>query len=424
MTRFARALRLAPTAIAAALCLSGATATLAASTGSAKPTAEPTAPLRVAAAFEPVTQISNGVTRAIGMEAPLSKELGVAVSVTSSRSLRQIAIGTRSGDFDVLWIPSNLAVGAIKNAEYEIVGFDGRMDKMALLVGADIGKFEDLKGRTLYLPQEDSLASVAGTALLSGHSVKLSDFGAVFISGSYEVGAFAIGKKLSSATVLPETTAKAWLDVHPGQGRIIELSAPVPGQTLVVKRSLNLATKQRLASWFAAQASIPALARTEPAAYKYITGLGHYTPDEATGVRKVTAGEVTELTKAGAQLVDVRTSAEFEAKHIPTAKLLPYTEYSPRMVGADLSHDGFDVTKLAGAKKVIVYCNGPECWKSFKAAVRASASKQFDAVYWFRGGMPEWERSGHAVTAGLATSLISGALRSSPKDRGSENVAP
>ena len=94
----------------------------------------------------------------------------------------------------------------------------------------------------------------------------------------------------------------------------------------------------------------------------------------------------------------MRTAAEFETKHIPGAKLLPYEEYSARIVGADLSKDGFDVSKLASNSKVVLYCNGPECWKSFKAALRANDSKRFEAVYWFRGGMPEWEKAGLPVT--------------------------
>lgn len=383
-----------------------ATSAPARSAANAEATAAPTA-LRVGVAFDPVNQAANGYARAIGLEATLTKAVGLPVRVVGSRSLREIAIGTRSAEYDALWVPANLAVGAIKDPRYEVVGFDGRMSKMALIVTPEIASFADLKGKTLYLPQEDSPASSVGTAMLSDNGIRLSDFRLVFTSGSYEVAEFALLKKLCAATIMPEAAAKAWLAAHPGAGKILQVSAPVPGQTLIARKILGAATKQQLSEYFAAQASVRALAVATPASYKYITGLSQYTPDDVAGVRKVSAKEVTELAKEGVQVVDVRSAAEFDAKHIPAARHLSYEEYSARIVGADLANDGFDVSKLAGVKKVVLYCNGPECWKSFKAAVRANASKQFDAVYWFRGGMPEWERAGLPVTAAKGAAVAS-----------------
>ena len=385
------------------------TACLATVTHAATPTipAKSAAPaegqaLSVLVAFEPLDQESNSLKRRASSEASLAKALNAPVAVIGSRVLRDVAIGIRSGDFDALWVPSNLAVSAAKETFYEIVGFDGRMTPMAFVVGPDIGKFEDLKRRTLYLPQEDSSASAVATALLSDHGMRPKDFISVFTSGSYEVGSFAIAKKFSAATVMPEAIAKALLSANPQAGRILEVSPTVPGQTLVVRKTLSTVRKSQLADWAASQAAVPALTPAAPAAFKYITGLGHYTPEEVAGVSKVSANEVLTLTKAGAQVIDVRTAAEYQAKHIPQAQLVPYDERSPRFVDAEFGNDNFDLTKLAGVKKVVMYCNGPECWKSFKAVQRAQASKQFEAVYWFRGGIPEWERMGLPVTGGAA----------------------
>lgn len=404
MNRTSGSLRLTATVVGFALATL-ASVVVAAPTSSPAPTrsvagGEAAATMfRVGVAFDPVNQSSNGYSRAIGLEAPLSKAIGAPVRVISSRSLREIAIGTRSAEYDALWVPANLAVGAIKDPRYEMIGFDGRMSKMALVVTPDIASFSDLKGKTLYLPQEDSPASSVGTALLSDNGIRLSDFRLVFTSGSYEVAEFALQKKLCAATIMPEAAAKAWLAAHPGAGKILEVSAPVPGQTLIARKVLGAATKQQISDYFAGQASVRVLAVATPALYNYIMGISQYTPDDVAGVRKVTAREVTELAKEGAQVVDVRSAAEFDAKHIPAARHVSYEEYSARIVGADLANDGFDISKLAGVKKIVLYCNGPECWKSFKAAVRANASRQFDAVYWFRGGMPEWERAGLPVTA-------------------------
>ena len=353
--------------------------------------------IRVVTAFEPVTAASNGYLKAQSLEAGLSKALGQAVKVSSQHSLRNVAIDTRSGNYDALWVPSNLAVSAIKDQRYEMIGFDGQMTRFALVATAGIADFKALKGGNLYLPQEDSSAGAVATGLLSDHGIRLTDFKSIFTSGNYEVAQMAVEQRITSVTSLPEPVVQAWLKLHPGGGRVLEVSAPVPGQTLVVLKTLSATTKQRLSEWFASQANVSALTAVTPAAFKYVTGLSHYTPEEVAGVQKVTASEVANLVKAGAQIVDVRTASEFTAKHIPAATLLPYAENSPRYVGADISRDGFDVNKLQSSKSLILYCNGPECWKSYKAALRAIASKQFAQVYWFRGGLPEWERNGLAI---------------------------
>ena len=49
----------------------------------------------------------------------------------------------------------------------------------------------------------------------------------------------------------------------------------------------------------------------------------------------------------------------------------------------------------------VFLCNGPECWKSYKASHQAVALG-FKTVYWFRGGMPEWRAKGLATAKGEA----------------------
>ena len=76
---------------------------------------------------------------------------------------------------------------------------------------------------------------------------------------------------------------------------------------------------------------------------------------------------------------------------------MPYHEDSPRVAGGKYLEDGFDVDQVATQKQVIYYCNGPECWKSYKAAQRTVADGRVAQVYWLRGGLPEWERQGLPV---------------------------
>ena len=69
---------------------------------------------------------------------------------------------------------------------------------------------------------------------------------------------------------------------------------------------------------------------------------------------------------------------------------------------------------------MVFLCNGPECWKSYKAS-RAAARRGLSKVYWFRGGMPEWrekrlpvEGSAGAALAKLPAAGAKPAARRSP----------
>jgi len=357
-------------------------------------------PIRIAFEVEPLTLESNAARLAEPMQAAMNKTLPFPVKVRISRSLRETLRGALAGEFDALWVPSTLAVAAVAGKRYELAGYDGKSTAIALLAAPDVSGFRGVERVTLMLPQDDSPASVVAAAMLSDRGVPVSSFHQVFTDGSYEVAAFAIDQRLSGLTAVPEPMAREFLAQHPSAGRILAVSPAIPGQTLVTRKGLDENVKARLDAWFATmQAGSPRLAQPLPAVFKYVTGLTHYTPDAPAGITKVDARAVQALAREGAVVVDVRTQNEFDAKHLPGARLQPYIENSPRILGTDLSKDLFEVDKLAGASRVVFYCNGPECWKSFKAVQVARASGRFSAIYWFRGGLPEWEREGMPVVA-------------------------
>ena len=116
------------------------------------------------------------------------------------------------------------------------------------------------------------------------------------------------------------------------------------------------------------------------------------------GAKVVKADEAKKLADAGAAVIDTRVATENAEKTIKGSKNVVYKEKSVKAVDFDASADQFDLTKLPSDKAapIVFFCNGPECWKSYKgstAALKAGYSK----VFWFRGGMPEW------VAAGLPT---------------------
>lgn len=122
------------------------------------------------------------------------------------------------------------------------------------------------------------------------------------------------------------------------------------------------------------------------------------TPASLAGAKVVKADEAKKLADAGAAMIDTRVATENAEKTIKGAKNVVYKEKSAKAADFDVSLDQFDLTKLPADKAapIVFFCNGPECWKSYKgstAALKAGYSK----VFWFRGGMPEW------VAAGLPT---------------------
>ena len=99
----------------------------------------------------------------------------------------------------------------------------------------------------------------------------------------------------------------------------------------------------------------------------------------------------------GAAIVDARNDKEFKAAHIPKAVLVPYVEKSLKDVAFDAKLDQFvGLEKFDKSRPTIFACNGAECWKSYKAS-KAALQQGFKQVYWFRGGLPEWEAAGLPV---------------------------
>jgi rhodanese-related sulfurtransferase len=136
--------------------------------------------------------------------------------------------------------------------------------------------------------------------------------------------------------------------------------------------------------------------------FKYVSTLGYFTPRTLPGATVVEASTVAQLLQSGATYVDTRNEAEFKAGHVPGAVLVPYHEKSAKEVDFDAGKDSFELAKLGPDRNapLVFACNGPECWKSYKAS-QAAIKAGYRKVYWFRGGFPEWRSSGmkHDVAA-------------------------
>jgi rhodanese-related sulfurtransferase len=119
-------------------------------------------------------------------------------------------------------------------------------------------------------------------------------------------------------------------------------------------------------------------------------------PPTLAGVAVVTADQAKKMVEGGTPIIDTRVGNEYADAHVKGAKNVPYKEKSAKDVSFNAKEDQFDLAKLPGDKNapVIFYCNGPECWKSYKASKVASEAG-YRKVQWLRGGFPEWKAKGY-----------------------------
>jgi rhodanese-related sulfurtransferase len=120
------------------------------------------------------------------------------------------------------------------------------------------------------------------------------------------------------------------------------------------------------------------------------------TPDSLKGTQLVDAAKAKSLIDGGAVAIDARVANEFAEAHIKGAQNVPYKEKSAKSADFDASKDSFDLSKLPADKNasLVIYCNGPECWKSYKAS-EAAVKGGYKNVHWFRTGMPAWKAAGY-----------------------------
>ena len=69
-----------------------------------------------------------------------------------------------------------------------------------------------------------------------------------------------------------------------------------------------------------------------------------------------------------------------------------------KKVDWDRSKDKWKNKNLPADKSttMVFYCNGVNCWKSYKASVVAG-EMGYTNVKWMQGGMPEWTAAGYPV---------------------------
>ena len=339
-------------------------------------------------------------------ESGLSKAAGQPVTLTTSDDLADVMRATRSASYDIFIAPAQVAASLLQRG-YELVGATHKSDKYLLVGLQPIATVPAMKGRRLYLPQQDSIYTYMARGMLSEAGLSFQDLRAVQYEKFPQAGLTALTLATADATVVREDDWAEWSAVHPGIARVLATSQPVPGGfSIVVKKDLPADARSKLAQWFSTSSSAGGLplvsVRPEAMEYRRVAELGLLSPTSLPGVTRITAREAQTLLAQGATLVDARTEKEFKTKRIRGAVSATYVERSLKDVAFNAAQDDFqalDKLSLDKTKPVIFACNGVECWLSYKAA-KVATTKGFKSVYWLRGGLPEWEEAGLPTEGG------------------------
>jgi len=334
----------------------------------------------------------------------LGKLAGARAILLPQRDLTDAMRSTRTGENDIIIAPPHVTASALIHG-YELVASTGVVAKYVLIGRSDLKAVTDLKGRRAYFPQQDSLRSYVARGLLAQEGgMTTRALKEVTYGQTSGAGLLTLAGGATDATVALETEWLEWSKSQKSPGQVLAASRPIPaGLSVVVKKSLPASVKTAVLQWVTApDFVIPGVTRFRPtsdaAPYEYVASLGIFTPAELSGVQRISAREAYELSEKGAKLVDVRTEKEYAARHARGAVNLPYVEKSLKEIDYDPKKDQFaGLGTLNKGDAVVFFCNGAECWKSFKAS-KVARDAGYARVYWLRGGMPEW------VAQGLPTS--------------------
>jgi rhodanese-related sulfurtransferase/ABC-type phosphate/phosphonate transport system substrate-binding protein len=328
--------------------------------------------------------------------ATLGKTLGQSVRVSRSTNFADVLRSTRTEEFDIYIVPAQVAASALSHG-FTLIGATPKQETFVLVVNPRVKSVAQMKGVRLYLAQEDSIYSYMAKGMLNEAGQSLQELGKLQYGNTSGAGLVAVQMGLADATVTRKSEYESWAKTYPDQAAVLLESKPVPaGLSVLARKTMADTDRTKLAQWVSGpnpnQSGLGVLSTAaDSGAYHYIGGLGHFTPLTLPGVQQVDALQAAELMKKGAQMVDTRSEKEYRAKHIGGAIWAAYLEKSAKDTTFDAKADDFSaLDKLDKGKAIVFSCNGPECWKSYKAA-KVAAEKGFKPVYWFRGGLPEWD---------------------------------
>lgn len=337
------------------------------------------------------------------LEQAMRKQSGIALQVLLSSDATADLGATRARLHDIYIAPAHVVGSAVRHGYRPVLGLDRPVQAvMAVPKDSPIQNLAQAQGKRLGLPLQDSVVTylVRGEVNAANTTLK-KHFASIYDTRYQDALLPCLQVRRCDVVAVEKAVFDRWVAAGEPVRAIME-SKPVPGLSIAVKDGAKPAA-DALQAVLDDSPALAALLRGENARavphkaedFKYVATLGYFTPRALPGAAVVDAKAVAELLQAGATYVDTRTETEFKAGHVPGAVLVPYVEKSAKEADFDPALDKFEVAKLGANREapLVFACNGPECWKSFKAA-QAAMKAGYRKVHWFRGGFPEWRSSG------------------------------
>ncbi len=338
-------------------------------------------------------------------ETALRAERSITPTWTVSTSTTEDLSSTRSRLNDVIVGPAHVIGSALRYGYTPVLGID--QPTQAVLVTATASPVDSLAraaGKRLGMPLRDSLVTYLVRGELNAENTTLTrHFGSVYHSRHQDALLLCLQIRRCDVIAVERSVYDHWI-AEGQQLKVLMTSKSAPGTSVAIKDGVKpnaAAFRSELekaigrSGTLLDNAKFRSLGRTD---FDYVSTLGYFTPRLLPGAEVLEAGAVAALVQEGAKIIDTRNAEEFKQGHIPGATLVPYVEKSDKDADFDASQDRFDVARLGTdhQAKLIFACNGPECWKSFKAS-HAAIKAGYKSVYWFRGGFPEWRSAGLKV---------------------------
>lgn len=312
---------------------------------------------------------------------------------------------TRSRIHDLYVAPAHVIGSAVRYGYVPLLGAERPVQAVLVApAGSGITSLAQAQGKRLGLPLQDSVVTylIRGEVNAANTTIK-RHFGALFETRYQDALLPCLQLRRCDVVAVEKAVYERWVAAGEKLAIVMETRA-APGLSVALRNDSKLDAPALRSALGEAMASSPALNEMGKVLalkaddFSYVSTLGYFTPRSLPGAQVVDAATVTQLMQRGARYIDTRTDAEFKAGHVPGAQLVPYVEKSPKDADYDARLDQFDTTQLGSnrAAELIFACNGPECWKSYKAS-QAALKAGFSKVHWFRGGFPEWRSAGQKI---------------------------
>ena len=377
-------------------------------------TAAATAPLKVLinpGDANEQSRVSMFLAWKAAVEQALRKERITQVSISLSNDATADLGATRAQTHDIFIAPAHVVGSAVRYGYKPVLGLDRQVQSVLVVPKASvIENLAQASGKRLGLPLQDSVVTylIRGEVNAANTTLK-RHFASVYDTRYQDALLPCLQLNRCDAVAVERAVFDRWVAAGEPVKAVME-SKPVPGLSVAIKEGVRPgaeALQTALGDALVAAGLVRPQAVSSVAYkaddFKYVATLGYFTPRALPGANVVDAKAVAQLLQAGATYIDTRTEAEFKAGHVPGSRLVPYIEKSAKEADYNAALDQFDVSKLGADRNadLVFACNGPECWKSFKAS-QAAIKAGFTRVHWFRGGLPEWRASGMKFDAAAA----------------------